>query len=150
MKKLTYSILFFLLFVSALSNDFNDIQPLLGTEWEFKYKIQSNFIDELKFESSPIKIDGVIGIEFECPYGNGVVFWNDELKAYDAVCGIDVYYHYIFNVSGSNATGVFYFKNYPTIDMTGYCLNCQQDEKKEKLAEDYLNPYSGCFIESII
>ncbi len=103
-----------------LSDDPEDLKPLIDTEWEFTFTIISTFTDTITFGSNiESTSDGTVGLQCTNQYGSrGYVFYGDLPTGgtgYSTVIeGYLLIEFYLFNISGNSATGKYMHKNKST------------------------------------
>ncbi|THB76706.1 MAG: hypothetical protein D3926_16985, partial [Desulfobacteraceae bacterium] len=121
-----------------VSTDPNDMTPIKGTQWEFTFTIgSSTFVDTLTFGSTVLTAtDGAVGLSAVNQYGYpGLVIYTEMATGGGygfaaLIQGSTLDELYNFQVSGSNATGYYFFQNRSSgyisniYSMTGTCTNC--------------------------
>ena len=135
-----------------ISDDANDLKPLMGTEWMFGYEMNAIFFDKIYFQESVLSSSDGVMLICEDEHGNpGGTFYADlpyGVRGFVVTIPADsVEKLYFFTINGEKATGLFRQGNMTTglysnyVDLTGARISGPSSEPEPKSSFKYYVPY---------
>ncbi len=101
----------------AFSNNPADLIPLLGTKWQFSYKIGSSiYTDQITFQNTTGQLSSTVFVECTNQYGSSGIGTSGNMTELLGGYGFGVTIssnilddYYFFKISGGTATGYYSF-----------------------------------------